>query len=40
MGFLLSLQSLDQREDRSDEFFASTVSTSICLSTASTAICR
>lgn len=40
MGFLLSLQSLEQPERQNSEFFASTASTSICMSTLSAGICR
>ncbi len=39
MGYLLSLQVLDQRDDEQRGQFASTFSTSFCLSTTSAGIC-
>jgi hypothetical protein len=40
MGYLLSLQNLDQRADEHRDILAvSTISTTLCFSTASTTIC-
>ena len=39
MGYLLSLQNLDQRDGEHREAFASTFSASVCLSTTSASIC-
>jgi hypothetical protein len=39
MGYLLSLQTLERGDDRDRQVYASTVSLSVCVSTASTTVC-
>lgn len=39
MGYLLSLQTLDQRDGEQRDIFASTTSAGICYSTTSAGIC-
>lgn len=40
MGYLLSLQTLERGDSARSEIFASSYSTSICFSSASTTLCR